>query len=73
MAHKEDGKLPKYFAFPFLIAAKAAVADAPTWTQPGGWWEKEGQLWLTALAQRVSLGPMLIPQIIAYPPAVVGN
>lgn len=49
------GKLAKELAFPFLIAAKAAILDKPQWLPSESWWNREGDAWLKSLAERVSI------------------
>ena len=47
-------QITKEVAYPLLIAVKAAVLDTPQWQDPGGWWEKDGELYLSTLSKHVS-------------------
>ncbi|KAG8902612.1 hypothetical protein FRC00_008704 [Tulasnella sp. 408] len=54
-SNNADGRLPKEYAFPFLIAAKAAVLDSPKWSGSDGWWQKEGNRWLESMSLKLKV------------------
>lgn len=52
-SNNSEGRLPEEYAFPFLIAAKAAVLDPPKWSDSKGWWQEEGNRWLESMSLKV--------------------
>ncbi|KAG9009432.1 hypothetical protein FRB90_008345 [Tulasnella sp. 427] len=50
-----EGRLPKEYAFPFLIAAKAAVLNPPNWAGENGWWQKQGNRWLESMSLKLNI------------------
>lgn len=53
-SNNSEGRLPKEYAFPFLISAKTAVLDPPKWSDSKGWWQEEGNRWLESMSLKLS-------------------